>query len=122
MLGELVVHLALVPELVAVGDDDEVAASAADEVEGGAGEFGTNRGGQTGRLRFVVSLNAVFDADFHWGTRAESERNRGAQFTRLLIWSSLLSTWLLPETKQVDDAPLGLPHQSSVRTDADVRH
>ena len=65
MLGELVAHLALVPELVAVGDDDEVAAATGDELDLGVGELVTNRGGQTGRPRFVVSLHAVFDADVH---------------------------------------------------------
>ena len=65
VLRELVVHLALVPELLAIRDDDEVPAAAGDQVQSGVWKLGANRGGQTGRPRFVVSLHAVLDADVH---------------------------------------------------------
>ena len=64
-LGELIAHLALVPERLAVGDDDEIAAATGDQLQFGVGEFTANRGGQTGRPRLVVSLHAVFEADVH---------------------------------------------------------
>ncbi len=65
MLRELVAHLALVPEFLAVGDDDEVAAAAADQLHLGAWKLLADVGGQTGRLRRVVSSHAVLDADVH---------------------------------------------------------
>ncbi len=65
MLGKLVAHLPLVPQLPALGDDDEVTATAADQLELRVGELLAGVGGQTGRLRLVVSGSAVFDADVH---------------------------------------------------------
>ena len=65
VLRELVAHLPLVPQLPAIGDDDEVTAGAADQLDLGVGELLADVGGQTGRLRLVVSGSAVFDADVH---------------------------------------------------------
>lgn len=62
---ELVTHPPLVPELLAVGDDDEVAAVTLDEADLRVRMSLFDPGGQTGRLRSVVSTHAVLDADLH---------------------------------------------------------
>ena len=62
---EPVAHLSLVPELLAVGEDDEVPAAAPDELHVGAFDAVPDLGGQTGRARLVVSDPAVLDADAH---------------------------------------------------------
>jgi hypothetical protein len=60
-----VAHPVLVPEQLAVPLDDEVAPPAGDQLDGGFGELVLDLGAQTGRPRFVVSDDAVFDADVH---------------------------------------------------------
>ncbi len=67
MLGELVVHAALVPELALIGRHDEIAAPAGDQLDLRLGEGSSDRGAQTGRLGLVVSDHAVFDRDVHAG-------------------------------------------------------
>lgn len=62
---ELITHLALVPQLLAIGNDNEVTAAALDELDLSIGVSLTNRRGQTGRFWFVVSQLAVFDGDDH---------------------------------------------------------
>ncbi|MEZ5966298.1 MAG: hypothetical protein R3F56_20850 [Planctomycetota bacterium] len=71
---ELVVHGPLVPDLAAVGGDDEVTAAAGLQVDLCFGEGLLDVGAQTGRPRQVVSNDAVFDADLHGQSCRESSR------------------------------------------------
>ena len=59
----------LAVDQLAIGDDIEDASSAGDERRLDA-ESLLDRGRQTGGLRFVVSLHAVGDADFHESLRS----------------------------------------------------
>ena len=65
MLGELVTHAALVPELLLIGHDDEITAATWKQFDARTGEGALDRGTQTGRLWLVVSHHAVFDRDVH---------------------------------------------------------
>ena len=65
MLGEVAVAAALVPQHRAVSLDEEVAVAARDDLDLDVGDALPNGGGQTGRLRFVVSDYAVFDRHVH---------------------------------------------------------
>ena len=56
---------ALVPELAAIGLDDEIALAAWLFVDDGIRVSGLDGGGQTGRRGEVVSDDAVFDRDVH---------------------------------------------------------
>ncbi len=64
-LGELVFHLPLVPELHAVGGDDEVAPAPLDQIDLAVCKRLADGSAQTGRPRLVVSDNAVFDRHVH---------------------------------------------------------
>ena len=64
-LGKAILAVALVPQSLAGVLDEEVAPAARLAVDGRSGVCGSNRGGQTGRLGFVVSNDAVFDRDVH---------------------------------------------------------
>ena len=64
-IGKPVAHFALVPELLAVSDHDEVPASPLDQFDFSAIELGLDGSGQTGRFGVVVSLYAVFDRHLH---------------------------------------------------------
>ena len=65
VLGEAADFL-LGKDLAAVDGDDELPSPAFDQF-GVDAEFILQRGGQTGRLRKVVSFYAVFDRDVHLG-------------------------------------------------------
>jgi hypothetical protein len=58
---------ALVPQHLAAGLDDEVAAAARTRLDLGLGVPPPDLRGQTGRSRLVVSNDAVLDRDVHGG-------------------------------------------------------
>ena len=66
MRGEAAIAASLVPKTLAVDGHDEITAPALDEFDLGIAMSVLNAGGQTGRLRTVVSHHAVFDTDFHY--------------------------------------------------------
>lgn len=73
---ELVIHLPLVPQLLAVDGDDEVTLAARFELDLGVGEGLPDLGAQTGRPRQVVSNHAVLDAHVH-GAKGRPRPRRG---------------------------------------------
>ena len=69
-LGDLLIHgeapeLGLREEQLAIAADLEHAAGATDELDLEGRVIGPEFGGQTGRLRQVVSLSAVLDSQVH---------------------------------------------------------
>ena len=63
--GKHVSHRLLVPDFFVVGDDDEIASAASDELHLNTRERTDQAGLQTGGSRFVVSNAAILDADSH---------------------------------------------------------
>src|SRR6185369_6224489 len=68
---------------LSVDRDLERTALRLDELDLGIGERALDLGGQTDRLRQVVSLNAVLDRDLHGSAHILSTRSRGRNRPRL---------------------------------------
>lgn len=70
---------------LAIHDDLEYAAAARDHLDLDAVQLRFQLGGQTGRLRLVVSNRAVFDRDFHTlhlQSHGQSPKNRSSRALR----------------------------------------
>jgi hypothetical protein len=90
---ELVAHPALVPQLPTVDDHDEVAATAADQLDVGVRKCLLDVGGQTGRPRLIVSLAAVFNGHVHGVV--------GAPIRALHVKAAECRHWLRSEVQPV---------------------
>ncbi len=95
---EVRVPAVLVPEQPVAGLDDEVTSAAGNDLDVGARVLVANRGSQTGRLRFVVSNDAVLDGDVHAPSLALCQIGSNARSRQCRIPALPVSGAAMPES------------------------